>query len=88
MKLRLTPLNIVIALGLAVFVIVMFQPKPQGPGHSEFGMLYKFLLGGLIIVAFVCDLIFRFTLKDLKRIWIVETIFITLAIVLFLILQK
>jgi hypothetical protein len=87
-KLRLTPLNIVTALALAFFILLLFQPKPKVASHADVSPFFMFLSGALVVVAFVSDLIFRFTLKDLKRIWIVETIFIALAIALYLILQK
>lgn len=87
-KLRLTPLNIVAALGIALLIVVSMQPKAKTAGHNELGALYLFILGSLVVVSFVSDLIFRFILKDLKRIWLVETVFIAIAITLFLILQK
>jgi hypothetical protein len=49
---------------------------------------YLLILGCLILVTFVTDMIFRFTLKDIKRIWVVELIFIFIAAILMLILQK
>jgi len=88
MKFRLTPLNIVTAFGLALFIVVLFQPKSTGPQHIDIGALQKLILAALILVTFVSDLIFRFTLKQLKRIWIVELIFIILGVAAFLILQK
>ncbi len=87
-KLRLTPLNIVTALSLALFIVLLFQPKTDGPRHIDVSIFYKFLLGGLVIVCFICDLIFRFALKDLKKIWIVESILVVITVILFLILQK
>lgn len=86
MKLRLTPLNIVTAAGLAMLAVSIFRTNPNS--HFDLSGFYKFLLGALIAVSFVSDLIFRFTLKDLKRIWLVETVFIVLTIILMLILQK
>jgi len=46
------------------------------------------ILGCLVAVTFVTDLIFRFTLKDIKRIWLIESIFIVITAILMLILQK
>jgi hypothetical protein len=88
MKFRLTPLNIITAIAFALFVVVLFRRKPEGPGAIDLGGIYQLMLGALVAVAFISDMIFRFTLKDLKRIWIVEIIFIALTIILFLILQK
>jgi hypothetical protein len=87
MKLRITPLNIIVALGLALLVASFFQTNASG---QHFGMrgFYKFILGALIVVSFITDLIFRFIIKDLKRIWFVEMFFISFTVILFLILQK
>lgn len=87
MKFRITPLNIVTSLTLAFLVASIFQNKPAGQ-HFDLSAFYKFILGCLILVTFITDLIFRFTLKDIKRIWIIELIFIFIAAVLMLILQK
>ena len=87
MKLRLTPLNIVTALSLALLVVSIFQTNPIGQ-HVDLRGFYKLLLGALAAVSFVSDLIFRSTLKELKKIWIVELVFIAITIILMLILQK
>jgi len=86
-KLRITPLNIVAALALAFFVASFFREDPER-GHVDFSVLYKGILGAMVVVAFITDMIFRFIFKDLKRIWFVEIAFISLTIILFLILQK
>lgn len=86
-KLRITPLNIIVALGLALLVVSFFQTNPPGQ-HFDMRGFYKFILAALIVVSFVTDLIFRFIIKDLKRIWFVEMFFISFTVILFLILQK
>jgi len=86
MKFRLTPLNIISALALSLLVVSFFQRNP--PGHFDMSGFYKLLLAALLLVSFVADLIFRFTLKDLKKIWIVELVFIIITAILILILQK
>ena len=86
-KLRITPLNIVAALALSFFAVSFFQTDPNR-GHVDFSNLYRIVLGGLVVVAFITDMIFRFIFKDLTRIWLVELAFISLTIILFLILQK
>ncbi|WP_379093024.1 hypothetical protein [Pedobacter sp. UC225_65] len=88
MKLRLTPLNIVTALGIAFLAVSFFQPKTTSVGHVQMGTFYQLIFAALIVVTIISDLIFRFTLKELKRIWLVEMVFIILTIILFLILQK
>jgi glucan phosphoethanolaminetransferase (alkaline phosphatase superfamily) len=89
MKLRLTPLNIVTALGVALLGSLLFQPNTDPSGHGvNTGVVYKLLCGALIVVTLISDLIFRFTIKNLKRIWIIEMAFIIIAVIMFLILQK
>lgn len=86
-KLRITPLNIIAALALAFLVASFFQTKTTR-GHVDFSAFYKVILAGMLVVAFITDMIFRFIFKDLKRIWFVELVFISLTVILFLILQK
>jgi len=87
MKFRITPLNIIGAGSFVLFLFNVFKEKPKGQ-HFDLNGFYILLLVCLIVVTFITDLIFRFTLKDLKRIWVVELIFISIAIILMLILQK
>lgn len=86
-KLRITPLNIVAALCLAFLVASFFQTDAN-KGPVDFNVLYRVILAGTLVVAFITDMIFRFIFKDLKRIWFVEMAFISLTVILFLILQK
>jgi len=88
MKLRITPLNIIGAVGLGLAAFNILSPKGNAPRHIDISGFYLLILGCLILVTFITDLIFRFTLKDLKRIWIVESVFIVFAAILMLILQK
>ncbi|WP_316827648.1 hypothetical protein [Pedobacter miscanthi] len=88
MKLRITPLNIVSAIGLGLMVVNLFSEKSTAPRHVNMSGFYLLILGCLILVTFITDLIFRFTLKDIKRIWVVELIFIVIAAILMVILQK
>lgn len=87
MKLRLTPLNIITALSFVLLVLSFFQ-TPEAGKHLNLGGLYKFLLAALLAVSFISDLIFRFALKQLKKIWLVEIAFIAFTVILVLILQK
>ncbi|PWS31302.1 hypothetical protein [Pedobacter paludis] len=87
MNLRITPLNIITAIAFAFLVVSIFQTKTAGQ-HFDMGAFYKLILGCLIVVTFITDLIFRSSFKDLKRIWIVEFVFIVIAAILMLILQK
>lgn len=89
MRFRLTPLNIIASLGF-VFLVLSFFSYNSGALLIKVGMeaLYRIILACLVLVAIVTDLIFRFLFKDLKRIWFVEIIFISLTIIIFLLLQK
>jgi len=88
MNFRVTPLNIVSAIGLGLVVVNLFSEKSTAPRHVNMDGFYLLVLGCLILVTFITDMIFRFTLKDIKRIWIVELIFTFIAAILMLILQK
>ncbi|MBB6239414.1 glucan phosphoethanolaminetransferase (alkaline phosphatase superfamily) [Pedobacter sp. AK013] len=88
MSLRITPLNIVSAAGLGLVVLNLVSDKNTAPRHINLNGFYLLILACLIAVTFITDMIFRFTLKDIKKIWIVELIFIVIAAVLMLILQK
>ncbi|MGY3055325.1 hypothetical protein ACVWYG_003540 [Pedobacter sp. UYEF25] len=88
MKLRVTPLNVVGAISLAYAAYRIVNPAKNTSLQVNTNGILLLVLCCLAVVTFITDLIFRFTLKDLKRVWIVETIFIALAIVLMLILQK
>ena len=88
MKLRITPLNIIGAVGLGLAAFNILSPKDNAPRHIDMSGFYLLILGCLILVTFITDLIFRFTLKDLKKIWIVESIFIVITIILMVIIRK
>ncbi|GAA3963560.1 hypothetical protein GCM10022246_15910 [Pedobacter ginsengiterrae] len=88
MNLRITPLNIVGAVALGLVVVNLLSEKDNTPRHIDMSGFYLVILGCLILVTFITDLIFRFTLKDLKKIWIVESIFVVTTIILMLIIQK
>ncbi|GGG95195.1 hypothetical protein [Pedobacter zeae] len=88
MKLRVTPLNIIGAIGLSLMAVGLFSEKSTAPGQINLSGFYLLILACLVAVTFVTDLIFRFTLKDIKRIWVIELIFIVIAAILMLILQK
>lgn len=88
MKLRITPLNIIGAAGLGLAVFNLLTAKDTAPRQIDMSGFYLLILGCLILVTFVTDLIFRFTLKDLKKIWLVESIFIVITVILILIIRK
>lgn len=87
MKFRVTPLNIITSVAFALLMVSIFSTK-TAVRYIDMSGFYRLILGCLIVVTFITDMIFRFTLKDVKRIWIVELIFIFIAAILMLILQK
>jgi hypothetical protein len=89
MKLRITPLNIVTALGVMTLALSFVEYNSNGTYVvASMTPLYRMILGSLVLVSVVTDFIFRFLFKDLKRIWLVEMVFIALTIIIFLLLQK
>ncbi|WP_443938372.1 hypothetical protein [Pedobacter sp. MW01-1-1] len=87
MKAKITPLNILTALAFALFVLSFFKAQTdRAPVDSSF--FYRLILACLIGVTFITDLVFRFSLKTLRKIWLVETVFILVTVILMLILQK
>jgi hypothetical protein len=90
MKFRLTPFNIVTAFAIALLVILLFQSAPERQPQMFASNAQKLVLSALVIVSFICDLIFRFSLKTLKKIWVVELVCIAIIsiVILILILQK
>lgn len=83
MRVKLTPLNILVAIlitGMAYLLIF--------PDESGWHLLGSVSLLMLCVVSFISDIIFRFFIKDLKRIWIVEICFLIFAIVLIIIIKR
>lgn len=88
-KLRITPLNVITALGISFLAVSFFDARPAGGlANVNMGTFYKIILSSLILVSVITDLIFRFIFKDLKKIWFIELFFIAFTIILFLILQN
>lgn len=82
MKTRLTLLNVVSAALLVALVYPLVYPD-----NSE-KLLSTVLLLILVIICAVADIVFRSFLRDLKRIWIVETIFVIFVAILLLIFRS
>lgn len=82
MKIRLTPLNVISSLLLvAVAWLFIFA---DDTGWRKLGAIPLIVLWFL---SFISDIIFRRYLKGLRRIWIVELVFIIFVAVLILIIQ-
>jgi lysylphosphatidylglycerol synthetase-like protein (DUF2156 family) len=80
---RLTPLNILTSIILVSAVYLLFNQDTEG--WRVLGTVSLFALAAL---SFITDLIFRKFLKDLKRIWIIEVVFIIFAAVVMILIQK
>lgn len=81
MKLRLTPLNIVIAVLLVFAALQFFKP-----GSGSLIQSLSFVL--MALVCFVADIIFRRSFIAVKRIWIIELLFIIFAAVIFALIRR
>jgi hypothetical protein len=82
MKLRLTPLNIVTSL---LIVSTIFLPLSQD------GNLFR-KIGGipfiiLVILSFITDQVFRRFIPELKRIWLIELLFLIFVAVLMILIK-
>ena len=83
MKIRLTPLNIVCAVLLtAVIYLIVFADKE---GWRLLGTIPLLVLA---VVSFAADMVFRRAFVSLRRIWIVELVFIIFAVVLMLLIRQ
>lgn len=83
MRFNVTPLNILVAVLLtAIAYLLLF---PDEAGWRLLGSVSLIMLG---VVCFLSDLVFRFFIKDLKRIWIVEICFLIFAFVLIIIIKR
>lgn len=83
MKLRLTPLNMLTsALLVSVVYLLVFRDS------EGWRVLGSISLVALAAISFLTDLIFRRFVKDLKRIWIIELLFIIFAAVSMVLLQR
>jgi len=83
LKLRLTPLNILTsALIVSIIYLLIYR---DAEGWRVLGTIPLILL---TVLSFVTDLIFRRFVNDIKRIWIIELVFIIFATILMLLIQK
>jgi hypothetical protein len=77
MNLRLTPLNIVVAL---LIVSAIYLPTiPVLKGMPELGRIPLFIM---IILCLITDQVFRRYIPKLKRIWLIEFLFLIFVAIL------
>ena len=79
---RLTPLNILTSVCLVcVCYLLLFT---DSEGWIILGSIPLLILS---VLSFITDLIFRRFIQDLKRIWIIEILFIIFALVLYMLIE-
>jgi len=77
MKLRLTPLNILSSLLIVSIAYLLLFPDQNG-----FRKLGSIPLIILLILSFIIDQVFRRYISELKRIWLIELLFLIFVAVL------
>lgn len=80
---RLTPLNFASAFLLVLAVYPLFF------GSEYFGKgLSTMLLLVLVLMCTISDILFRSFLRNLKRIWLIELLFVAFIVILLLIIHS
>ena len=84
MKLRLTPLNIIIALLLVYFGLLLFQESSKSNS-----ILSVFVIAFAVILCIV-DLIFRIVIPHAnnRKLWLIQSVFIIFVAILTFLLMK
>ncbi len=82
MNLRLTPLNIVVAL---LIVSAIYLPTiPVLKGMPELGRIPLFIM---MILCMITDQLFRRYIAKLKRIWLIEFLFLIFVVILIVLIK-
>jgi len=82
MKLRLTPLNIVSSLLIVSMVYLLISPD-----ENRFDRLGSISLIVLLILSLITDQVFRRFIAGLKRIWVIELLFLIFVTVLTILIK-
>ena len=84
MKLRLTPLNIIIALLLVYFGLLLFQESSKSNS-----IISVFVIAFAVILCIV-DLIFRIVIPHAnnRKLWLIQSVFIIFVAILTFLLMK
>ena len=84
MKLRLTPLNIIIALLLVYFGLLLFQESSKSNN-----IISVFVIAFAVILCIV-DLIFRIVIPyaNNRKLWLIQSVFIIFVAILTFLLMK
>lgn len=82
MKLRLTPLNIVSSILLVSIAYLLIYPDQngwRGPGSLPLFLMFA--------LSFITDLVFRRLIRDIKRIWLFELVFLIFVAVFMVLIR-
>ena len=82
MNLRLTPLNIISSVLLVSIAYLLIFPDENG--WRQLGTIPLLVM---FVISFISDLIFRRLLQDIKRIWLIEILFIIFVVILIILIQ-
>lgn len=82
MKLRLTPLNIVSSLLIVSMVYLLISPD-----ENRIDRLGSISLIILLILSLITDQVFRRFISGLKRIWVIELLFLIFVTVLTILIK-
>lgn len=80
MGLRLTPLNITSSALLVTIGYAFLDAEQVG--------INTWLLFSLFILSTCSDILFRGTIKDLKRIWLIELLFVSMVTILTILVKR
>jgi hypothetical protein len=82
MNLRLTPLNVVSSILIVGAAYLLIYPNE----HRAYPGILSLLL--LFVLCFISDIVFRRLIRDLKRIWLFELLFIIFVGFLILLIRS
>jgi hypothetical protein len=88
MKLRITPLNFVTAFFLIIAIYSwVYGVKISGVQFKNMGGTIGWIFLLFAVVVSFMDILFRNFFPEIKKLWIVELSFITLAAIIFLLVK-
>ncbi|PRY50903.1 hypothetical protein B0I27_108111 [Arcticibacter pallidicorallinus] len=79
---RITPLNLTSAVLVVILGYTIFGEETNSVGTNVW------LVAGILLLSVVSDILFRGILKNLKRIWLIELLFISFVVAMMLIIKQ
>ena len=79
---RVTPLNIASAVLVVILGYSIFGSATERPAIGTWQ------LAGVLLLSIVSDIVFRGIVRNLKRIWMIELLFVSLVVALMLIIGR